>query len=90
MKNDLGMLMSNANTMHIRISAVCAMQVTNESLLADVSSSVAASEDGYGRELAEENVDAVNIDHMYCNRSPKTHRVQVLHDAMMPVVLGPV
>lgn len=64
LKNDLELLMSNANTMHIRLSALCAMQATNESLLADVSGSVAASEDGYGRELAEEVVDAADIDHM--------------------------
>lgn len=61
---DLDKLMVCANSIQLRLSALCTMQTTNESLLTDVSGSIAAAEDSFGRELAEDVVDAVDTDHL--------------------------
>lgn len=54
LKKDLDNLMVFANAMHLRLSALCT----------DVSGSITAAEDSFGRELAEEVVDAEDIDHL--------------------------
>ncbi|XP_065085436.1 uncharacterized protein LOC135707521 [Ochlerotatus camptorhynchus] len=51
---DLDQLMTYAKAMQLRLTALQTMQATNTSLLADVSGSIAVSEDSFGQKLAEE------------------------------------
>ncbi|XP_065074989.1 uncharacterized protein LOC135698780 [Ochlerotatus camptorhynchus] len=60
---DLDQLMTYAKAMQLRLTALQTMQATNTSLLADVSGSIAVSEDSFGQKLAEEVTDCLDVDH---------------------------
>lgn len=61
---DLDQVSVLVSSMKLRLTALCTMQATNDSVLFDVSGSMEANEDVFGEELARQVTDCQDVDHL--------------------------